>query len=1050
MHRNETDAPLYSRPLPAGQPGGILLQDPIVWEGEAPCPIGAPRASDVPLAGDMSVQQAEGTRETLVYRGKLTLPQTPEHCNLWLRLDSVGCFAVLRLDGAVAATHVGSHTVWECPLPAAAAGTCVSVALELQEGSGVFSPYQKAGVLRGISVVARPKTAIAHAAVQADLHETDGTLRLQYALEGAEHPAALTLDAVLTDASGAQAGQWTLDPAQTEATLCCPHVQGWCAETPTLYTLTLSLRENNSLRMQTTVRTGFTAIERRDPQVFWNGAPLKLRGINYREPLPAEGHDLRADLQRLKEANVNFLRSLFYPFSAECLALCDELGFFVEQSAPFQEVDQGIASTQNTPGERAGYVSQCAEMLRDGLSHPCIVSWCLGSDCSWGANFRACRRLAEQTDAKRLINFFLPMTVPEEEPELPIWSVAYVDWRQPMDARYDQMVIFHTPGACNEIGYAIGSAPQSQKPVLHCMFALPPCYNRDEAARDYGIHEFWGEGIRRFWDRMQTTPACLGGAVMAAADEDGRAFPRLHAHAWGVLDAAHSPKPELHHLAMAYAPVAIAACTQTADGLCVTLQNRFVHTPLSAVRLAYQIGANGVLTEISVQAAPGETVTCLLPASAQDTVTLHYCGGGAQGVLPVRHTAPALPLPAARDGGAYEIRIENACTIAENAHYRFVFDANGSLAQACAGGTPVLTGGPHLQATRLTLGERHGITQSVESTQTGAQAVLTVSYGAVCDVRFVLNMAQDGTLMTRCEILSLSKPMPHSVKAGVGIDPGGLNELGIAYTAAPAAQSVAWTRDALWGACYPKQHIGRDTAQADRTAHDDFTAMKHHITSACLHVADACLAVPPQGELSLRLAEEDDAANVLDDRDERLVYSGAWHCMDDGCGNYRATETLSDAAGAAMEFSFCGTGISLYGPHDFLYGEGEASIDGGTPQSFSQYLAVVDRPGASRGYEKRYGLLLTEFSGLADGAHTLRVTVSGKRPAGAQGAYVSLDRLVVHTKAQQKPVRLILNRDFNYARLVRGNYMRPRVAFTAGDTLEATVRLCAPQQGGDA
>ena len=218
--------------------------------------------------------------------------------------------------------------------------------------------------------------------------------------------------------------------------------------------------------------------------------------------------------------------------------------------------------------------------------------------------------------------------------------------------------------------------------------------------------------------------------------------------------------------------------------------------------------------------------------------------------------------------------------------------------------------------------------------------------------------------------------------------------------------------------------------------------MKHNVLTAALRYPGAEIAVWGEGgALSVRAEEQEDPAFVLDDRDARISYTGLWRAMDDACSNYRGTETLSDEKDAFAELRFTGSGVRVYGPMDFLYGNGEASVDGGEPLPFCQTLEAVDRPGASRGYEKRYSQLLFEAHGLPEGPHTLRIRVRGESPAGAQGRYVSLDRIVVESAKAKPPVRLILNKDYNYARLVRGNFMRPRVAFSAGSSVSATVCL---------
>ena len=84
-------------------------------------------------------------------------------------------------------------------------------------------------------------------------------------------------------------------------------------------------------------------MKRQNQQVFWNHKPVKLLGICYREPdSKMENWEtvLRCDLELFKAAHINFIRSIYYPFSEKMLELCDEMGFWVENTAPFYELGQ--------------------------------------------------------------------------------------------------------------------------------------------------------------------------------------------------------------------------------------------------------------------------------------------------------------------------------------------------------------------------------------------------------------------------------------------------------------------------------------------------------------------------------------------------------------------------------------------------------------------------------------------------------------------------------------------------------------------------------------
>lgn len=126
-----------------------------------------------------------------------------------------------------------------------------------------------------------------------------------------------------------------------------------------------------------------------------------------------------------------------------------------------------------------------------------MLLWSLGHDCAWGVNFGIIRDRIRELDDIRLMTFHLPMSIPEEEPQMDVWPVHDIDWRLPFDKTYDQMVIFHTPGAENEIGYMIADADYPV-PVLHEVWSPVVCHNRDEIQRDPGIRDFWGKSIHTF------------------------------------------------------------------------------------------------------------------------------------------------------------------------------------------------------------------------------------------------------------------------------------------------------------------------------------------------------------------------------------------------------------------------------------------------------------------------------------------------------------------------------------------------------------------------
>lgn len=160
---------------------------------------------------------------------------------------------------------------------------------------------------------------------------------------------------------------------------------------------------------------------------------------------------------------------------------------------------------------------------------------------------------------------------------------------------------------------------------------------------------------------------------------------------------------------------------------------------------------------------------------------------------------------------------------------------------------------------------------------------------------------------------------------------------------------------------------------------------------------------------------------------------GNWIKMEDYCGNLNGSETLSNTAGDYAELSFTGTGITVYGPWDILYGMCNVYLDGELwKKDVSQYPPKVDFPGMSRGYEKRYRQILAEVHGLEEKEHTLRIEVTGTKEAKAQNTYTSIDYAVLEGSSYTGGFKMNIAVDFNYPRMVRGCVRRPDVNLIPG------------------
>lgn len=923
-------------------------------------------------------QSDEGQDGVQIYEADLALTQEEIHSVLLLRMHRVGCRAEVFENGRKIGEHYGGFTDWEVRLQKNGSARR-KLSLRLQEDTENLSPFERAGIFGKIALVCLPQIYLEDYSVKTVCGEPwQVQIRADAAFSERDGAGSgISIRAGLTDAGGNAVSlqkEQEITPDRPDAVLSLDvwEARLWSPEHPILYDLTLQVLQNGRVLEEVRSRIGLRRIRTADQQVLWNDSPLKLRGLCYREPLGDDKELLRKDLKLFREAGVNYLRSLYYPFGEELLRLCDEMGFFTEQSMSAYQVGRAVRATQNLPDCRAMYAEQFSELVKASRNYVSVLLWNVGSESIWGANFRLCAEMAKALAPEQLWNFSYPMTIPKEDLQPDVWSVLYADWKQPLDVMYDHMEIGHANGSENEIGYVTGQSQREEKPVLHEIYAHLPCYNRDEILRDYGIHEFWGETIVRFQEKMNQTPGTLGGSVMAAYDEDGKFSEQLKDCGWGVLDARHEPKPEYHHLRMAFTGGTLAARGEWEK----------------------QKQKGTVCRETS--AAP------FLIRKARETI---FCIGK-----------------------------ETGLKIA-------VSEKTGLICGVWRNNEKLIESGPYLQITKMQQGKWRPEAPRVSGVPNGIR-ILLAGKCDICRVQFTITVSAGGTMEIEYAATELYRPMPPRVKAQIGLDPGGLDELGISFVLPGETQQLHWIRRGLWE-IYPQDHPGRTKGTAPRENKKDFESMKHDILYAAVTGKQkSALLILPEDACSIRMQEEALPKDIINDNDPKITCCGSWVQMKDASGNLGGTETLSRTAGDFMEVDFQGTGVALYGPADHIGGLYRVKIDGNTViERGSSFPEPVDIAAASRGYEKRYRVCMAEVRGLSEGMHTLRLEVLGERPRGGNDTWVSFDFIEVLRNKEKRQVRMILDHGFNYTRLVRGCYMKEPVRIEPGRTYRVVIRL---------
>ena len=149
-------------------------------------------------------------------------------------------------------------------------------------------------------------------------------------------------------------------------------------------------------------------------------------------------------------------------------------------------------------------------------------------------------------------------------------------------------------------------------------------------------------------------------------------------------------------------------------------------------------------------------------------------------------------------------------------------------------------------------------------------------------------------------------------------------------------------------------------------------------TAAAAMVAGGVFTSAAQAAPTLSATVDD---GVMGSGTHQFQYAGNW--VNCGCngGAFRYAYTTGDK----VTFRFTGSQVKLFGYKEPVAGIASISIDGGTPVDADIYSAT-----------KGFAAYFTSPV-LADTAHTVTVTVSGRKNSAATGTTVSLDKAEVYT-----------------------------------------------------
>ena len=193
------------------------------------------------------------------------------------------------------------------------------------------------------------------------------------------------------------------------------NVAKWSGESPSLYTLVLTLSEGGKVVESTSARIGFRKVEIKDSQLMVNGKPLEVHGVNLHEHHQTAGHvvdreTMLQDIRTMKQHNVNAVRCSHYPQSPLWYDLCDQYGIYLVDeanieihgygSSPWDKVEPGVHPAATDAWKDAILDREYTLVERD-KNHPSVIVWSVGNEHGNGSNFEAAYDWIKERDKTR-------------------------------------------------------------------------------------------------------------------------------------------------------------------------------------------------------------------------------------------------------------------------------------------------------------------------------------------------------------------------------------------------------------------------------------------------------------------------------------------------------------------------------------------------------------------------------------------------------------------------------------------------------------------------
>lgn len=361
------------------------------------------------------------------YRRTFTLPQGWDAKNVFLHFDGLYSAAFVWVNGKYVGYTQGGNNDHEFDISAHVRtgenNICVQVFrwsdASYLEGQDMF---HMSGLHRDVYLYATPKTFVRDHYITSTLNSTYNGGSMNVALEidnrsGVAASKSVEAELVAPDGTVVATKSASVELNEGAKVAECDilfdglsSLQAWTAETPNLYTVIVRQKDSaGNEEMVFSTKYGFRSVEIKNGVVLINGQRVYFKGVNNQDTHPVHGRAIDVttmlkDVELMKQANINTVRTSHYPRQAKMYAMFDHYGVYVMDEADVEchkswsEMKKNCIS--NDPTWKAQYVDRTVRMVYRDRNHPSVVFWSLGNESGVGVNFDATYSAVKALDSR--------------------------------------------------------------------------------------------------------------------------------------------------------------------------------------------------------------------------------------------------------------------------------------------------------------------------------------------------------------------------------------------------------------------------------------------------------------------------------------------------------------------------------------------------------------------------------------------------------------------------------------------------------------------------